>query len=64
MNPFVSALLVTYNEEEYIKESLLSLINQTYPRERYEIIVIDGMSEDQTMKIVNDLAGSYQQEGN
>ena len=63
MNPFVSALLVTYNEEEYIKESLLSLINQTYPRERYEIIVIDGMSEDQTMKIVNDLAGSYQQEG-
>lgn len=50
--PFVSALLVTRNEREYIKISLMSLINQTYPSNRYEIIVVDGMSDDGTLEYI------------
>ncbi len=51
--PFVSALLVTRNEETYIKQALLSLVNQTYPKEQYEIIIVDGESSDNTLEIVN-----------
>lgn len=57
--PFVSALLVTRNEQSYIEKALLSLINQTYPKDSYEIIVIDGESSDDTLKIVNNLIGQY-----
>ena len=57
--PFVSALLVTRNEEAYIKRSLLSLINQTYPKDRYEIIIVDGVSTDKTLEIVDRLINQY-----
>lgn len=57
--PFVSALLVTRNEQDYIEKALLSLINQTYPKENYEIIVIDGESTDNTLQIVNELISKH-----
>lgn len=53
--PFVSALLVTRNEKDYINISLESLLNQTYPKSSYEIIVIDGYSDDGTIEIIKDL---------
>ena len=57
--PFVSALLVTKNEQSYIERAMLSLINQTYPKENYEIIIIDGESTDNTLQIVNELIEKY-----
>jgi len=57
--PFVSALLVTRNEKDYIRMSMMSLINQTYPKERYEIIVIDGGSTDSTLDVVKELQASF-----
>ena len=57
--PFVTAILVTYNEEKYVKASLLSLINQSYPADWYEIIVVDGMSTDSTLSVVNELVTEY-----
>lgn len=53
--PFVSALLVTRNEKDYINISLESLLTQTYPKSSYEIIVIDGYSNDGTIEIIKDL---------
>ena len=61
-NPFVTALLVTRNEQAYVERAMLSLINQTYPKECYEIIVIDGESTDNTLKIVEDLISKYRSE--
>lgn len=60
--PFVSALIVTRNEHLYIDRALLSLIHQTYPKSRYEIIVIDGESNDDTMKIVDRIIRQYRTE--
>jgi len=40
--PFVSIIIPMYNEELYIKDCLLSLVNQDYPKDKYEIIVVDG----------------------
>ena len=57
--PFVSVLLVTRNEKDYIKMSLLSLINQSYPKECYEIVIVDGGSTDGTLDIVNELQELY-----
>lgn len=57
--PFVSALLVTRNEKDYIRMSLMSLINQTYPKSFYEIIIIDGESNDGTLDEVKSIQEEY-----
>lgn len=61
--PVVTALLVTRNEQAYIERALLSLINQDYPKDKYEIIVIDGESTDETVAIVKKLIEEYKTEG-
>jgi glycosyltransferase involved in cell wall biosynthesis len=47
----ISVVVPTYNEEANIASCLESLCNQTLPRERYEIIVVDGNSKDRTREI-------------
>lgn len=49
--PFVSVVMPAHNEEKYIGECLSSLINQDYPKDRYEIIVVDNKSTDRTSEI-------------
>lgn len=60
--PFISALLVTKNEQEYVELALKSLIDQTYPKNKYEIIIVDGNSTDDTLKIVTQIKRQYQTE--
>lgn len=48
--PLVSIVTVCYNAVDTIEETILSVINQTYPNIEY--IVIDGGSTDGTKKIV------------
>jgi len=50
--PFISVVIPVYNEEKNIGKCLDSLLNQDYPKDKYEIIVVDGNSEDNTKKIV------------
>ena len=40
--PFCSIVIPALNEELDLRECLSSLLDQTYPRERYEIIVVDN----------------------
>jgi glycosyltransferase involved in cell wall biosynthesis len=49
--PFCSIVIPALNEEEFIERCLLSLNDQTYPRDRYEIIVVDNGSSDSTRSI-------------
>ncbi|KKR51058.1 MAG: Glycosyltransferase, probably involved in cell wall biogenesis [Candidatus Curtissbacteria bacterium GW2011_GWA1_40_16] len=46
--PFVSVVIPAYNEEKYIQETVKNLKNQDYPKDRYEIIVVDNGSTDHT----------------
>lgn len=46
----VSILTTTFNSEEYLEETILSVINQKY--KNYEYIIIDAGSTDQTLDIV------------
>lgn len=50
--PLVTVIIPCRNEERYIKECLDSVMNQTFPQEKVEILVVDGMSEDKTREIV------------
>ncbi len=50
--PFVSVLVPVRNEERYIERCLRSLGAQDYPRDRFEVLVIDGRSEDATRVLV------------
>lgn len=50
--PLVSVIIPTRNEEAHIGQTLDSVLNNDYPRERLEVIVVDGMSEDRTREIV------------
>jgi len=44
------------NEEEYIRGSLQSLVDQSYPSTEWEIIVVDGRSSDRTRGVVEEIA--------
>ena len=52
MNKFVAIIIPTLNEEKFITECLNSVVNQTYPLERMDVIVVDGGSKDETHSIV------------
>jgi glycosyltransferase involved in cell wall biosynthesis len=48
--PLVSIITPCRNSETYIEETILSVINQTYPNIEY--IVVDGGSTDATLEII------------
>ncbi|MCX8169859.1 MAG: glycosyltransferase, partial [Candidatus Methanomethyliaceae archaeon] len=52
----VSVVIPTYNEERNIVRTLYFLSNQTIPREKYEIIVVDGGSKDRTVELASKYA--------
>ena len=47
-----SIIIASYNEAENLKNCLNSIENITYPRENYEIIVVDNNSTDNTEETV------------
>lgn len=51
----VTAMIVVRNEENYIKISLKSLLEQEFPTNQYEVLIIDGMSDDNTMKNIQEV---------
>jgi succinoglycan biosynthesis protein ExoA len=48
-------ILPVRNEECFIKRTIVQLIAQDYPRDRYEILVVDGRSTDATKAIAESL---------
>lgn len=52
----VSVCVVAYNEELFLPNLLNDLKKQTYDHSKTEIVLVDGMSGDETFKIMNDFA--------
>jgi glycosyltransferase involved in cell wall biosynthesis len=54
----VSVIIPCYNEEKFIGKALEHLADQ-YSSEAYEIVVVDGMSDDRTRQIVEEFQHSH-----
>ncbi len=55
----VSIIIPCRNEEKYIAKCLESVISQDYPKEKTEVLVVDGMSEDGTKDIIKSYTEKY-----
>ena len=44
-NPIISVIMPFYNDKKYIRQSVISVLNQTFPY--YEILIIDDGSKDE-----------------
>ncbi len=54
----VSIIIPCFNEEQFIGKTLTNLANQ-YEAHRYEIIVVDGQSTDQTRQIIDSFSTTH-----
>jgi glycosyltransferase involved in cell wall biosynthesis len=50
--PFVSVIIPVYNDRDRLTKCLNALQFQTYPYDKYEVIVVDNASEDNIQDIV------------
>ncbi|MCX8069899.1 MAG: glycosyltransferase [Thermodesulfovibrionales bacterium] len=54
--PFISVIIPAYNRANMIGKTIESFVNQSYPKDRYEIIISDNNSTDNTKDIVEQIA--------
>lgn len=54
---FISVVVASYNYDQYIKDTLNSLINQT--NDYFEIIVVDDGSKDKSLQVIEEYARNY-----
>ncbi len=57
-DPFATVFAITYNQSETVELLLHDLMHQQYPSDRYEIIVLDDGSRDNTLEKLTQLAAS------
>ena len=54
MQKMLTVIVPAYNEQELIADCLDSLLNQTLDKEKYDILVVDNNSTDQTANVASD----------
>jgi glycosyltransferase involved in cell wall biosynthesis len=55
----ISLVCPIYNEEKYIDVFLKSIIKQDYPKKEMEVLLVDGMSTDNTRNIISKYLKKY-----
>lgn len=61
--PLVSVVLAIKNEEKHIENCIVSINNQTYPKDKIEIIVVDNNSTDKTKEIAKKYTNNIYNKG-
>ena len=51
---FISVFIPVYNGENYLRETLLSIQNQSYTY--FEVLMVDDSSTDSSLQILNEFA--------
>jgi len=57
--PTVSVIIPVRNEEQHIARCLESVVQQDYPKDLMEVLVVDGMSGDSSREIVSTFSNRY-----
>lgn len=55
----LSIICPTYNEEKYIETCIQSILRSDYPKNKLEVIFVDGMSQDKTRAIISEYCSKY-----
>jgi len=61
MTKNVSIIIPCRNEEKFIAECLDSVVNQDFPKENLEVLVVDGMSTDGTRSKIQEIKNKYRE---
>jgi GT2 family glycosyltransferase len=56
--PFVSFVIPTFNRRDDLRTTILSLAQLDYPKDRYEVFVVDNSSTDGTQAMIAELSPS------
>lgn len=59
MRPLISVIMISYNQQEFIEESLLSAIEQRSDKYGLEILIVDDGSVDETQSIIANYSNKY-----
>ena len=57
--PFVTITVPAYNEEKHILKTLNSLVRLDYPHDKFEIIVVNDCSTDNTINVVKNFISRH-----
>lgn len=55
----LSVIMPIYNEERYIVSCMESILQQDYPQDDLEVVLVDGMSTDRTRELVRPYTEKY-----
>ncbi len=58
MPPTVSIIIPTYRRARWLRETLATLVAQDYPADRFEIVIVDNNSPDETKAVVAEFAAA------
>ena len=53
--PGVSVIIPCFNEEEWIQKTIIGCLNQDYPIDKLEVIVVDDCSNDNSVQKINEI---------
>ena len=59
LRPFISVIVPVRNEAPFIRRTLDQLLGQNYDPDRFEVIVVDGASTDDTPDVVRGLEAEH-----
>lgn len=61
--PSVTIVIPCFNEEEWISRTILSCIDQDYPPEKLEFVIVDDGSSDRSVEVIQKTVNDLCQEG-
>ena len=59
MAPDISVIICTYNREQYLIEAMESLAEQDFDKNRFEVIVVNNNSKDDTEKVCKEFIANH-----
>lgn len=57
MDPLISVILTVYNQENYLEETITSILNQSFSN--FELLILDDGSTDNSAQIIREFADRY-----